>query len=256
LLLVVEVKPPTAAPIVTPVTIAPPAQCKKTNGAAITSTSTGICRAYKDVLADFDAITSGKADVIAKAVRIAFHDAGEADITKADLMRSDGCLSPTAENAGLIEDTSVINTVLLPIWQKYCDLISLADFWVLVAQIGIKSADPTNTIFSPFKFQYGRVDASSCSEGEGRLPSAQLGVGGIRQVFVNQMGLTLDDAVILIGAHTIGHVHPTASGYGLPGDMSKDVLLNAWDEYTPTIFDNGYFNVLMEEVHLLYFRHI
>ena len=53
-------------------------------------------------------------------------------------------------------------------------------------------------------YQYGRKDNLECSAGRERLPNAQLGFegeNGIIQVFVNRMGLTLDDAG-LIHLHT------------------------------------------------------
>ncbi len=66
----------------------------------------------------------------------------------------------------------------------------------------------------PIQFQFGRRDAVSCPVPRDRLPNAQLGRSAIIQVFVTQMGLSLSDAITLIGAHTIGHVHPEISGYG------------------------------------------
>jgi hypothetical protein len=64
------------------------------------------------------------------------------------------------------------------------------------------------------QFQFGRKDAVFCPVPTDRLPKSQLGRSAIIQVFVTQMGLSLSDAITLIGAHTIGHVHPEVSGYG------------------------------------------
>jgi len=168
---------------------------------------------------------------------LAFHDAGEADIITTDSMGPDGCLSSSSDNAGLIESTSEVFTVLEPIWQNYCDKISRADFWALVAIIAIQQSEPTKTIVLPF--QYGRKDNLNCNAGAGRLPSPQLGISMLNTVFVNQMGLTLTDAVTLLGAHTVGHVHTANSGFGKTGN-STDNLLNAWDT-TPNVFDNEYY---------------
>jgi catalase (peroxidase I) len=142
---------------------------------------------------------------------------------------------------------SLVNTVLEPIWQANCDKISRADFWVLFAILSIQAAEPTNTI--SFKYQYGRKDTTSCNAGAGRLPSAQGGFGSLYKFFVQQMGLTMADAVALLGGHTIGHVHPdiNGSGYGFPGDATEDILMNAWD-VTPAIFDNNYYNSIINVV--------
>lgn len=67
-------------------------------------------------------------------------------------------------------------------------------------------------------FYYGRVDSSNCEAGSGRLPDATLGLDEITRVFVTQMGLSITDAVTLIGAHSVGHAFPGNSGFGyVPG---------------------------------------
>lgn len=239
---------PTNAPTIRPTTALPTASpslgafCLKTNGVSVPKNATGTCVAYKSILQDFQAAipTSafGQANLFGQTIRLAFHDAGEADITTTDLIGPDGCLSSSSDNAGLIEVTSLVFKVLEPIWQKYCNLISRADFWVLAAKFAIEAAEPTKTIVLPFKF--GRKDNLNCNAGAGRLPRAQLGIPELNKVFVTQMGLTLTDAVTLLGAHTVGHVHTANSGFGRNGNLSADNLLNAWDT-TPNVFDNRYY---------------
>ena len=108
-----------------------------------------------------------------------------------DTMGPDGCLSDTSANSGLLEDSSIVMTVLEPIWQTVCDQISRADFWVLFAKLILAEAS-TNQL--SIEYQYGRRDAQDCSAGRGRLPSGQAGLDEINQVFVTQMGLTMVDA--------------------------------------------------------------
>ncbi len=194
-------------------------------------------------------------------MRVVFHDAGEADVTNpADTMGPDGCLSSDTDHAGLVEATSLVYTTIEPLWQKYCNWISRADFWVLFAQMVIKKAEPTNYI--GFNFQYGRKDAASCEAGADRMPDASRGMYDINAAFVTRMGLTLDDAAILIGAHTLGHVHPQYSGYGFP-DIPGNLTNNAWDT-TPHIFDNefyrslltvNWYNMVAPNWHAQWFRH-
>ena len=61
--------------------------------------------------------------------------------------------------------------------------------------------------------------------------------------------LTLLEAVTLIGAHSIGHVHVKHSGFGIsttsnPHDASA-LLVNAWDS-TPHLLDNKYFQNMID----------
>ena len=139
-----------------------------------------------------------RSDLFGKSVRLAFHDAGEVDLTKpTDTMGPDGCLSSSGDNAGLVEPTSPVVTILEPIWQQYCDKISRADFWVLFAKLVLQytALQNNNGFYSiSINYQYGRKDKKYCEAGKGRLPNAQNGVKAIKQLFVNQMGLTMNDA--------------------------------------------------------------
>jgi hypothetical protein len=185
--------------------------CQKTGGAELVSTPEGVCSASADITAAFDALVAGaysnqnalsQANLFGQAVRVAFHDAGEAMMTNAtDLMGADGCLSDTDENKGLKEASSLVVSVMDPIWQQHCDRISRADFWVLFARLAIKRADPTGTIV--INFYFGRKDTMSCAAGAGRLPNAQLGRSEFQRFFVQDLGLTLAEGITLIGAHTL-----------------------------------------------------
>ena len=141
------VKPPTAVPTTSPLSF-----CKRTNYGSVASTLTNTCLSYFSIRRDFaallpptgtpanDLIRSG---IFGKAIRLAFHDAAEIDITQADLLGPDGCLSPTAANAGLIAfgavNATIVDTKFEPIYQKYCHLISRADFWTLIAWFAINT---------------------------------------------------------------------------------------------------------------------
>ncbi len=172
--------------------------CAKTGGATLTSTKAGTCAAYVGMQTAFAAATDKglgvllQSNIFGAAVRLAFHDAGEYDQTTSDLLGPDGCLSDSTDNAGLVEVTSLVNTVIEPVWQQFCDSISRADFWVLWAKMTAEKADRTGAL--KIAYQYGRKDSSECHVGEGRLPSAAKGLDEITRVFVTQMGLTLNDA--------------------------------------------------------------
>jgi catalase (peroxidase I) len=106
-------------------------------------------------------------------------------------MGPDGCLSSDPDHAGLVEENSIIQTILDPIWQKYCDKMSRGDFWALLAKLSIEEADPTGQITVPF--QFGRIDSPDCSAGRGRLPNAQSGLSTVQSVFVEGLGLTMNE---------------------------------------------------------------
>jgi hypothetical protein len=208
-------------------------------------TKSGICGAYADTMTNFlSYITplddANRSKLYGAVVRLAFHDAGEYDQNWFDELGPDGCLSNYTDNAGLIERDGIVNTVVESMWQDVCDKISRADFWVMLAKIVIEESEPTHSISIPF--QYGRIDAVSCDFGAGALPGAQRGIDEFQRVFVNQMGLTLHDAITLLGAHTLGHVHPHISGYGKDSALDN-ITTNAWDP-TPHQFDNQYYQML------------
>jgi len=171
--------------------------CIKTGGLAPNYTQAGVCAAYIGIKTAFYSQLPtdpfALSDIFGQSIRLAFHDAAEADVTKSsDLMGPDGCISNSASNNGLIESTSYVTTLLEPIWQTYCDSMSRGDFWSLIGILAVQKADPSQTISIPF--QYGRVDRKDCSAGADRLPNAQLGSTGLTQTFVTQLGLTLNDA--------------------------------------------------------------
>jgi len=240
---------PTASPVSPNVGYVAPF-CLKTNGKTITSSKAGTCSAYNylsttalpSAVASFTN-TIDLAHFYGASLRLAFHDAGEVDITKTDLLGPDGCLQTiNGDNAGLIEVASPVFATIEPMWQQVCDQISRADFWALLGKAVVeKSAGAAISI----NYQYGRKDQAVCTAGAGRLPSAQGGSSTISQVFVTQMGLTMDDVVTLIGAHTLGHVHTENSGYGITTPSpATNILINAWDT-TPTVFDNQYYKSLL-----------
>ena len=85
-------------------------------------------------------------------------------------------------------------------------------------------------------FRWGRADAATCVfNGGSRLPAAEGDEAEIERVFVTQMGLTLDDAVALLGAHTLGRAQLINSGY--EGPWVNDVQA----------FNNEYYDTLIND---------
>jgi len=186
-----------------------------------------------------------RSQLFGASLRLAFHDAGEIDLPLVDdRLGPDGCLSSAGYNSGLIEADEEVNSIIEVSWQQFCTRISRADFWALWGKLTAELASGQQVALDYF---YGRVDNRRCDEGKGRLPRALLGMAHIKAIFVGQMGLTMHDAVALMGAHSVGHMYPRHSDFGLePGDPRDDgtIQANAWDT-TPDILDNRYYTELL-----------
>eukprot|EP01038_Epipyxis_sp_PR26KG_P006764 gene6765-9266_t len=240
---------PTNTGVPTTITLTYPI-CSITNSYDLIPTKASICSAYSGMVTQFNILSNSIVDIKIRAhlfgasVRIVWHDAGEYDMNQQDLSGPDGCLSNRVHNAGLWENDSPIIQYVEPIYQMFCDKISRADFWVLWGKIVLEYADQTKylQINKLISFQYGRSDRSGdCMDGYGRLPSAQGNLTTIKQVFINRLGLTLKDAVTLMGAHCLGNVHADYSGYGLYDDGQPNT--NAWAS-SPSYFTNEYYQSL------------
>jgi catalase (peroxidase I) len=164
---------------------------------------------------------NGQIDYYGGIVRLAFHDGGTYNVTD-NSNGVNGCLNPNDPgNSGL---QNVIN-MIEPIYQRYKDLCSRADFWVIAAFAIVKAAGGPD-----MPFQQGRIDCvPPTTKPIGLLPNPQTGWQPVFDAFVTRMGFTVRDTVALIGAHTLGRCKPQNTGYKF-----------AWDG-TPTQFDNQFY---------------
>ncbi|CAN0018192.1 unnamed protein product, partial [Ectocarpus fasciculatus] len=187
-----------------------------------------------------------KARLFGASLRVCFHDAGEVLVSDpTDRQGPDGCLQTVnMDNEGLVELDEEVNAILEPIWQEHCDKISRGDFWAFWGKLVVEFAASSPVSVD---FYFGRVDRTDCSGGAGRLPQdSSQGMVDIQRVFVDQMGLTLEDAVALIGAHSVGHMSADVAGFGHPSDSpgASSVDFNAWD-LTSWVLDNSFFHALL-----------
>jgi L-ascorbate peroxidase len=205
-------------------------------------------------------------------VRLAWHDSGTFDVSKAGQKFSstggaNGSIRFDPEikhgaNAGL---TKAIG-LLTPIKAKYPNVS-----WADIIQMG--SAEFIEMAGGPkIPMKYGRVDAAEASEcpQEGNLPGAGAPFGDgsknaaehLRKVF-HRMGFNDQEIVALSGAHTIGRAFKersgtTTHGYGEKGatkftcpafrarhDGKEGVGMAGGQSWTPKwlTFDNSYFTV-------------
>jgi hypothetical protein len=233
-------------------------------------TAETVCSAYGTVLSLVENYLSGLNEIESSAfkgiaLRLAFHDAGEYENGAGG---PDACLSHTADNTGLFELDSLVATVIAPMWHGVCDRIGAADFIAMLSKVLVESsltASPDELFVFPSEslsdihmnipFHFGRVDNSVCEVSESLLPDAMLGFKTFESLFVDRLGLTLEQGVALLGGHTFGHVHKHVSGFALDEtshwapdmiDPSKDARINAFDS-TPANFDNAYWKMSFQE---------
>jgi len=188
----------------------------------------------------YNGVTSGytadldRADVVAGAIQLAFHDAGTYDPTNTTAPGGpDGCACDKKdENAGL----DYIKDILEPIYEKYSDYLSLADFWVVCANVAIEVSVPKNSVIDN-AFQYGRSDHDDCDgcalSVANRLPDSSLSTDHVLEVFQDRMGFNKSEIVALMGAHSLGRMEFNNSGHE-----------GIWDQ-TPAKLDQRYFIAIL-----------
>lgn len=223
----------------------PGPQCKA--GSLQPQSLASMCTLTTSIKSDFSNLIAGyntaqRAQLFGASIRLSFHDAGEIALQNlTDRLGPDGCLSISSDNFGLIQAQEEVYSIIEPIWQKYCQQISRADFW---AYWGKLVAETAATAPISIVYHYGRVDNSECNGGAGRLPSAfMVDVDAVKSTFVTNLGLTLTDAVVLLGGHSLGHVSTNFSGFGF-NPVGSNVDSNSWDT-TPDKLDNNYYSQMV-----------
>jgi len=242
------IKPPPSAPASAP----NPAQLLSNPVCLRAQPKVTICQVNAQIESEFNTLINQsnnqqKAAIFGAALRLSFHDAGEFMSTSSDLLGPDGCLSTSnTDNVGLIEPTSVVVTIFEPMWQKYCSSISRADFWALMGKLSAQSAVAAGGVQIAIPFHYGRKDSVTCNVGAGRLPQAlTTSFSTTTGFFSANLGLTLQDTVTLLGAHSVGKVSPNKSGFGINPPPNDPLVSNTWD-ITPHILDNKYYVALLD----------
>jgi hypothetical protein len=182
-----------------------------------------------------DQANEARAEVIAGAIQLAFHDAGTWDPTKTNKGGMDGCACELKEaNKGL----DYIKGILEPVYEKYSSLLSRADFWAIVGNAAVKAAVPAADAPLEVGFKYGRadVDCDACTLAVAdRLPNEDFSADHVMEVFRDRMGFTQTETVALMGAHSLGKMEPHNSGYA-----------GKWDR-TFAALDNLYFNQIINK---------
>lgn len=133
--------------------------------------------------------------------------------------------SDHSANAGL----KAARDFLDPIKAKF-PWISYSDLWTLASITAIQEMQGPSIPWRP-----GRSDRDvAFVTPDGRLPDGAKGQDHLRAIF-GRMGFDDQEIVALSGAHALGRCHTDRSGYHGP-----------WT-FSPTIFSNDFFRLLVEE---------
>ena len=210
-----------------------------------------------DVFALHDA-SNTKREFAACLVRLAGHDFMDfrqhADGTTTG--GADGCMNfDERPHFGIPECVQATN--VLTTYDKFCDVVSLADFIVIITEAAQAKAatkyDPNN-VFGPgsledtFRrhFKAGRQTLEQCSM-YGLMPNPEMGCTSVKSIFVdhiynvenmNESGKWSLTAAIT-GAHTLGRARQEQSGYigtwsdeanqgKFNNDFYKSIILKGW----------------------------
>jgi len=150
----------------------------------------------------------------AVAMRLGFHDC---------VGGCNGCVNfNNPDNNGLQSTIDLFTSLYYK--NGYNKIISLADFFALATTVSISSAvqesnyQRTGTLTSPcpvpcFPTQWGRIDATDCSNDNNILPSPMMGGDAMFAYFAKEFGFSKTQVVALMGAHGFGSVHPEISGF-------------------------------------------
>ena len=124
-------------------------------------------------------------------------------------MGMDGCLDWTASNNLGLNTIWNDHTDLHQLWEsKYSD-ISIPDFWVASANAVVRITSD-GALDMRRTYYWGRSKADSCEGSADRLPSSA-SCREVEGTFLERMGLKWNDAVALLGGHTLGQGHPEVS---------------------------------------------
>lgn len=155
---------------------------------------------------------------------------------------ADGCINfEDPDNKGLkgclLEAVAEDDTSLEGIWQEFCTEVSLADFFVIVAEALIVNTLPKESeSWGPElenQFRFGRTTRETCDND--LLPNPEHSCKAVEDNFVTKLGLDWKQATALMGVHTLGRAEAKNSGfngYWVAGDHAKS-------------FNNHYFKTIV-----------
>lgn len=164
-------------------------------------------------------------------LRLVAHDAMDYDPFTSNPMGADGCFNPSHPNNRGLENIWSDQSQLKQLYEVKHSHISRADFWVAAANAVIRQTSIGHRLNMKNSFRWGRKDNDMCLRQGARLPSTQ-GCSETEDVFIRRMGMTWENAVAIMGGHTLGHGNARNSGH--QGTWSDSAL-------AATVFDKKYY---------------
>lgn len=140
------------------------------------------------------------------------HDFMDYDKDADDHQGSDGCIDWTHRSNSGLETIWNSNSAMRNVHRNKYSGISKADFWIIWAHAALNYGSQDNVIDMKDLYFWGRKDATVCRESGSRLPSSE-GCQQVEDTFIKRMDLDWDEAVALMGAHTLGLGHKQFSGH-------------------------------------------
>jgi len=179
---------------------------------------------------------------VATTVRLAFHDC---------VGGCNGCLNvDNPDNAGLEDLVGNLETAYTD--NSLSALVSRADFWAYAGIYAVKEAiastnagcDSEDCTVSDIDltFQTGRVDCATApyTDADVQLPGPHLTYAELTSFYYSRFGMTAEEAVAIMGAHTLGAASQDNSGFrgawiaGGAADFNNEyytaLLNNAWTQ--------------------------
>jgi len=181
------------------------------------STTSTIVRQCGAALRAAQAPTGGsrQGNVAGGMLRLAFHDA-VTFVGTGSAGGFDGCIDLTdkAANGGLEQTVALLDCVRANSSARALGAFSRADLWALAgstaAVVTMPSATSGNVAIS---FRSGRVDNPNCAATDkGRFPNAEGDLASVLAIS-QRLGLTQQEMVALMGAHSLGRAELGNSGY-------------------------------------------
>jgi len=176
-------------------------------------------------------------DTAAKWVRLAFHDAGTWDPASGtggahayigvQCGKHQQCERTLDDNAGL----AAVSDNLEALWQGWKTVISRSDFWHLAAKVGIEWASGGT---AQINWGWGRTDANKVAYFPDRHPDADKGFSAIHDHLVTRLGFSWEEAIALLGAHSLGETHFENTGYH-----------GRWVPKPANFFSNNFYKILL-----------
>ena len=239
--------------------------CTKETKALKTDTTAFTTDLYSQIALDvFELYNSSIAqpDFASCLVRLAGHDfmdfRQQADGTTTG--GSDGCINfDDPDNSGL--QLCLLATNIQSIYDKYCDVVSLADFIVIASEavmartatkFDANNAFTAGSLEDVFrqKFKAGRATSETC-ETVGMMPDAEKGCTDLKSIFIDHIyndGKKKQSArwrltAAITGAHTLGQARRENSGFRgswsdstnqgiFNNDFYKSLVLKGWAPQT------------------------